>query len=66
MKTVADVRRLLKQFGTVIYTGDQEGDIELMIEELKELKEMGMIDMTTFSEAFRVLLTCKKKNKYTN
>lgn len=55
MKTVADVRNLLKQFGSIIYTGDPQGDIDLMLDELKELREMGLIEKDVFLEAYRVL-----------
>jgi len=57
MKSVLDVRRLLKQFGCVIYTGDPEGDRELMLEELKELREYGLIDTETYVKATRILLS---------
>ncbi|SEM68968.1 YqgQ family protein [Lihuaxuella thermophila] len=55
MKTVADVRNLLKQFGCVIYTGDSLGDLDLMLDELKELRDMGMIEKDVFLAAYRVL-----------
>ncbi|MBA4601498.1 YqgQ family protein [Thermoactinomyces mirandus] len=56
MQTMADVRRLLKRFGTIIYTGDRQGDIELMLDEVKELRQYGMIDKETYQKAMAVLL----------
>lgn len=53
--SMADVRILLRRFGIVIYTGDQEGDELLIKEELKELYEMKMIDDDEFRQAMIVL-----------
>jgi uncharacterized protein YqgQ len=55
MQTVLDVRKLLKNFGVVIYTGDHVGDVELMLDELRELKELGLIDAETFVKATMIL-----------
>ncbi|MBA4492791.1 YqgQ family protein [Paenactinomyces guangxiensis] len=62
MKTIADVRKLLKNFGTVIYTGDVEGDIDLMLEELKELNETGLIEREIFLQAYGILVSTQNKN----
>lgn len=56
MQSMAEVRQLLKQFGAIIYTGDKLGDVELMMEEVKELEMMGLIDQDTFRKAMAVLL----------
>lgn len=56
MKSIFDVRQLLKSFGCVIYTGDPEGDKELMLDELKELWEYGLIDSETYTKARQILL----------
>ena len=56
MRGMTEVRQLLKQFGTIIYTGDPLGDVELMMEEVRELKSMGLIDPQTFQKAMAVLL----------
>lgn len=56
MKNILDVRKLLKSFGCVIYTGDPEGDKELMLDELKELWEYGLIDLETYTKAKQILL----------
>ncbi|MBD1373617.1 DUF910 family protein [Hazenella sp. IB182357] len=55
VKNLVDVRTLLKQFGLVVYTGDAEADKALMVDELKELQEMGLIAKETFIAAYRIL-----------
>ncbi len=56
MQTMAEIRRLLRRFGIIIYTGDRLGDIELMMDEMRELKQYGMIDQETYQKAVAVLL----------
>ena len=56
MQSMTDVRQLLKRFGAIIYTGDKMGAVELMMEEVKELKMAGLIDQKTFREAMAVLM----------
>jgi uncharacterized protein YqgQ len=56
MQNLTMVKNLLKSFGTIIYTGDGDGDRELMLEELKELRQLGLIDEETFIKASRILL----------
>ncbi len=55
MKTVLDVRNLLKKFGVFIYTGDRIGDLELMQAELKDLYEVKLIDVMTYQNAIVIL-----------
>ena len=55
MKTVLDVRNLLKKYGVFIYTGDRIGDLELMQAEIKELYEVKLIDLMTYKSAILVL-----------
>lgn len=56
MRTIHDVRKLLKRFGTWIYTGDAQGDLDLMEEELRELyAEWNMISAEEFRSAMLVL-----------
>lgn len=43
MKSVYDVRMLLKRFGTFVYSRDRIGDLILMEAELEELHRFGMI-----------------------
>lgn len=44
MKTIYDVRQLLKRFGTVIYVGDRLADLELMEDEIREMYQAKFID----------------------
>lgn len=46
-----EIQQLLKKFGTFIYTGSRQGDIELMEDELTELYKLGMIDQKMFIDA---------------
>lgn len=62
MKTMLDVRNLLKRFGIFIYTGDRKGDAELMEMELTELYNQGLVMKDEYLQA-RVLLL-KEKEKY--
>ncbi|WOV88851.1 YqgQ family protein [Sporosarcina oncorhynchi] len=43
MKNHLDVLQLLKRFGIFIYTGDRKVDIELMLNEVKDLYDNGLI-----------------------
>jgi uncharacterized protein YqgQ len=63
MKTVYEVQQLLKQFGTIIYTGDRSVDLELMEEELRELHQMEMIDSITYQKGRLLLRTERAKIK---
>lgn len=53
--TVTDVQKLLKRFGTFIYTGDPLGDYELWQDELLELYKMKLIDDEEFSGAIAAI-----------
>ncbi|GAA0296153.1 uncharacterized protein YqgQ [Gracilibacillus halotolerans] len=55
MKTVYDVRQLLKKFGTIIYIGDRIADLELMEEELIELYKQKLLTNQTFLQARHIL-----------
>lgn len=55
MKTIYDVRKLLMQFGTIIYTGNRLGDLELMIMEINELYEWKLISKEQFQQAILLL-----------
>lgn len=50
-----DVQRLLLQFGTVVYTKDKALDLEMIEEELKELREHGFIEAEDYMKAFMIL-----------
>lgn len=55
MKSMIDVYALLKRYGTIIYTGDRLGDLELMEEELKELYKSKMIEPKQFQSALLLI-----------
>lgn len=55
MKTLYDVMQLLKRYGTVIYTGDYQADLELMEEEIKELYRLQFITPKEYSTALLIL-----------
>ncbi|SDI95442.1 YqgQ family protein [Salimicrobium halophilum] len=37
MKTIYDIQQFLRKFGTFIYVGEREADLELMEDEVQEL-----------------------------
>lgn len=43
------------QFGTIIYTGNRLGDLELMIMEINELYEWKLISKEQFQQAILLL-----------
>lgn len=55
MKTVVDLRQLLKQYGSFIYTRDRKLDLQLMLEEVKELYQYGMISIEDYQKAVLVI-----------
>lgn len=59
LKTMIDVRNLLKRFGAFIYTGDRLGDLELIELELDDLYQYGFITQ----QEFLMAKLCVKKEK---
>ncbi|MCA1039130.1 YqgQ family protein [Bacillus infantis] len=51
MKSIYDVQQFLKKYGTFIYIGDRSADLELMEEELMELRQSQLIDTKDFQTA---------------
>jgi uncharacterized protein YqgQ len=60
MKTMYDVRQLLKSHGAIVYTRDRSLDLSLMEEELRELYNWKIIDADTFQQG---LLILRNENK---
>lgn len=58
MKTVYDVRQLLKSFGIFVYIGDRLGDLELMELELTQLYQSNCISIEDYKKA---VLTLRKE-----
>jgi uncharacterized protein YqgQ len=57
MKTVYDIQQFLKKYGTIIYIGDREADLELMAAELKELYDSQLIDVKDYQSSILILRT---------
>jgi uncharacterized protein YqgQ len=55
MKTIYDVQQLLKRFGTIIYTGNPLGDLELIQDEVRELYNQKLIDVNDFKQAVLII-----------
>ncbi|MBD7983156.1 YqgQ family protein [Sporosarcina sp. Sa2YVA2] len=55
MKTYFDVLQLLKRFGVFIYTGDRNTDLELMLTEVKDLFENGLLMKEDYLVAVLIL-----------
>ncbi|KXH87440.1 YqgQ family protein [Sporosarcina sp. HYO08] len=55
MKDVFEVIQMLRRFGTYVYTGDRESDLHLLMTELKDLYEMGMIEQKDYLHASLLL-----------
>jgi uncharacterized protein YqgQ len=64
-RTLTEVRALLKRFGTIIYTGDELGDLDLMEDELAELHQWGMIEPSEYLAA-RMLIRRRRMELYEN
>lgn len=50
-----DLQAFLQRFGLFIYTGDPEGDLLLLEDEIRELYELNVIDKEEFLEALSAL-----------
>lgn len=61
MKNYYDVQQFLKSFGTIIYIGEREAEIGLMMMELDELFEGGIIEQREYDTA-KIILTHELKN----
>ncbi|WP_394679777.1 YqgQ family protein [uncultured Exiguobacterium sp.] len=55
MKTLYDVQQLLKTYGTFIYLGDRASDITMMMLELDELQEAGVLEQRQYDSAKLIL-----------
>lgn len=55
MKTVYDVRKLLRDFGIFVYTGDRKGDLLMLEMEIIELYHSKFIDGETMKRAVMIL-----------
>ena len=55
MKNLFDVMQLLKSYGTVIYTGDRQADLEMMEDEIRELYRLQFITAKEFATALLII-----------
>lgn len=55
MKTIYDVRQLLKRYGVFIYTGNRLGDIELMEYEIRDLYKMKILSIQEYQLAILII-----------
>lgn len=59
LKTMLDVRNLLKRYGIFIYTRDRIGDLELMKLEVNELFHNNMIPSADYHTAILIIRQAK-------
>ncbi|KQL45628.1 hypothetical protein AN963_11240 [Brevibacillus choshinensis] len=55
-----DLKAFLHRFGLFIYTGDPEGDLLLIEDEIRELYELNVIDKEEFMEAMSAVRSRRK------
>ena len=55
MKSMIDIYQLLKQYGMYVYTGDRFGDLELILDEIKELYKSKMIEPDVYQTAVLII-----------
>lgn len=55
MKTFYEVQQLLKKYGTIIYIGDRTADLEMMLDELKELHNSKLIETLDYQTSVLIL-----------
>ena len=63
MKTVWDVRDLLKRFGSFVYIGDRLAELELMEMEIQELYRSRLIENREYQQAMLILHKAKLEEK---
>lgn len=61
MKTMLDVRNILKQFGIFVYTGNRIADLDMISSELDDLFKMGLIAAPTYQTA-KLIVKKERRN----
>lgn len=61
LQNMVDLRKFLRRFGLIVYTGDRLGDLELMEEELSELHRAGILEQEAHLKAKMLIQREKKK-----
>ena len=55
-----NLQEFLRRFGILIYTGDPEGDWILIEDEVRELRQMGIIDDEEYTQAMIAIRKAKR------
>jgi uncharacterized protein YqgQ len=55
MKSMLDIRALLKKYGSFIYTGDKVADLEMMESEIRELYHSQLLEAKDYQMAMLLL-----------
>lgn len=55
MKNLLSIIKLLKRFGIYVYTGNRKDDIDLMMSEVKDLYDSGLIQQDEYLKAILLL-----------
>ena len=55
MKNLLSIIQLLKRFGIFVYTGNRKDDIDLMMSEVKDLYDSGLIQQDEYLKAILLL-----------
>lgn len=50
-----DIRNLLRQYGSFIYTGDRIGDLMMMEDEIRELYKSQILDVKEYQSALLII-----------
>lgn len=61
MKTIVDVRTLLKSFGVFVYTRSRIGDLDLIESEVRDLYSTNLIEQKEYSTCILIIRTEKSK-----
>lgn len=63
MKTMYDVRQLLKRYGIFVYTGSRSGDLSIITDEINGLYKIGLINVQDYQIARLII---KKEETISN
>ncbi|HLR08028.1 MAG TPA: YqgQ family protein [Bacillota bacterium] len=55
METIYDIQQLLKNYGTILYTGNRLADIHLMESDIQELYQYQFISKEDYMKAIVIL-----------
>ena len=55
MKNLLSIIHLLKRFGIYVYTGNRKDDIDLMMSEVKDLYDSGLLQQEEYLKAILII-----------